>query len=235
MWATLLLYGQIALGSEKKTRILIFSGANNHNWKETTPVLEHILKDDPNFLVKITNHPENITEEQLAEVDVVVSNWNNFKNPEIQWNDAVRKAFIDFVRNGGGHVTIHAGGSSFNDWQEYHQIAAYWGKGTYHGPAHEFTVNPVDVEHPIIHGLKPFKTNDELWNNSRFPAKSITLMTAFSSKEKRGSGKAEPVLTVNSFGKGRCVNFMLGHNKTTMNNSGFKTLLLRSTKWAAHK
>jgi hypothetical protein len=58
-------------------------------------------------------------------------------------------------------------------------------------------------------------------------------MTAFSSKDKGGSGKDEPVLTVNRFGKGRCVNLMLGHNAQSMKSLGFAALLSRSVEWAA--
>ncbi|MBL7214894.1 MAG: ThuA domain-containing protein [Phycisphaerae bacterium] len=229
----LFVFSHIPFGTEHKIQVLIYSGSNNHNWKETTPELERILKNDPNFLVTITNHPETISADQLAKTDVVVSNWNNFGRPELIWPDSVRQLFINFMKNGGGHITIHAGGSSFNDWVEYHQITAYWGSGTGHGPRHEFTVKSTGEKHSIVQGIEPYETFDELWHNTHFPPESTVLMTAFSSKDKGGSGKDEPVLTVNRFGKGRCVNFMLGHDIRAMKNPGFKVLLSRSVKWAA--
>jgi len=228
----LLVFSNLAFGTEQKVRVLIFSGANNHNWQETTPELERILKSDPKFEVTITDHPETITAEELAQYDVIVSNWNCIRKPHLAWPEAVRRAFIQFVKNGGGHVMVHAGGSSFNDWAEYHEIAAYWGKDTGHGPIHEFKVKPTGSEHPIVQGIEPFVTTDELWHGTCFPATSTVLMSVFSSKDKGGSGKEEPVLTVNRFGKGRCVNFMLGHDGRAMKNAGFEVLLSRSVEWA---
>lgn len=72
LWAWLILYGQFAFGVEPAIRVLIFSGANSHNCKQTTPELERILKSDPNLQVAVTNHPETITADQLTECDVIV-------------------------------------------------------------------------------------------------------------------------------------------------------------------
>ena len=212
---------------------LIFSGSNNHKWQETTPAIIEVLKQYPSITVDVTEVPEQMTAEKLKKYDVIISNWNNFSKPELQWSDAAKKAFIDFVQNGKGHVTIHAGGSSYNDWQDYHNITAYWGEDTGHGPYHQFAVQSTNVDHPITKGIKPFTTTDELWHNTHFPAGSTVLMTAFSAKDKRGTGKDEPILTVNQFGKGRCVNLMLGHDAKAINNPGFKNLLYRSIEWAA--
>ena len=138
-----------------------------------------------------------------------------------------------FINIGGGHVVIHAGGSSYNEWQEYHQIAAYWGSGTGHGSHHHFTVKSTGKKHPIVQSVEPFETFDELWHGTHFPPKNTVLMTAFSSKDKGGSGKDEPVLTVNHFGQGQCVNLMLGHDVVMMENQNFQRLLRHSVIWAA--
>ena len=232
-----LLLCQPTVHGQSPIRVLIYSGSNNHNWKETTPQLERILKSDPNFQVTVTNHPEKITAKDLCNVDVIVSNWNNFKKPDLQWQASARQAFLDFVKNGGGHVTVHAGGSSFNDWTDYHKIAAYWATNTRHGPRHEFRVKPTSQAENFLQNVDAFVTRDELWNNTGLPEGSIVLMTAFSAKDKKnGSGKDEPMLTYNMFGKGHCFNLLLGHNAEAMRNRGFEMLLQQSVKFAAgHK
>jgi type 1 glutamine amidotransferase len=229
----LILVSQILLGCEKTVRVLIYSGSNNHNWQETTPELQRVLKQCSVFDATTTEHPEEVTAQQLASFDVIVSNWNNFGNRELDWPETARKAFVEFICAGGGHVAVHAGGSSFNDWQDYHKIAAYWGEKTGHGWYQGFTVEPTDTEHPITRGISDFQVQDELWHNTAFPPESTPLLAAFSSADKAGSGKVEPVLTVNRFGKGRCVNFMLGHDAKAMQNPGFETLLKRCVEWAA--
>ncbi|MCG8698521.1 MAG: PmoA family protein, partial [Bacteroidales bacterium] len=55
----------------------------------------------------------------------------------------------------------------------------------------------------------------------------------YSAKENKGSGREEPVLTVNTYGKGRCVNLMLGHDRAAMSHPKFATLLRRSVTWAS--
>lgn len=227
-----LLSCQFASADEQPIRVLIYSGENNHNWRETTPELERILKRCPTFTVDVTEEPQNVTAEQLANYDVIVSNWNNFRNKSLKWPDPVREAFLSFVRDGGGHVMVHAGGSSFNDWEDYHKIAACWGPKTGHGPVFAYELKPTGADHPITKGMPAYEIRDELWHNTSFPPQSTTLMTSFSPQEQRGSGKEEPILTVNRFGQGRCVNFMSGHDAKSMKPAGFQDVLLRSVEWA---
>jgi type 1 glutamine amidotransferase len=218
--------------SDQKVHALILSGANNHNWSETTPAIKDILTG-AGISTDVTEQPSSLTFQQLSKYDVIVSNWNNFKDRSLDWPEETKQAFLDFISKGGGHVMVHAGGCSFYGWGEYHKIVASWGKQTNHGPKHEFAVNIELPDHPICRGVKSFQTNDELWRNTTFPAGSKVLMTGFSSKESGGSDTNEPVLAVSQYGSGRCVNFMLGHDASTMANHGFKTVLTQSVLWAA--
>jgi uncharacterized protein len=219
-------------------RVLIFSGQNNHAWQETTPVIQKTFNGNACFTVRITDRPDQCTAKELASYNVIVSNWNNYTDgppaPVADWPVETKEAFLNFIRAGGGYVTIHAGGSSFYDWPEYQQIVASWEKGkTNHGRIHPFQVDNVCPDHPIVHDLKSFWITDELWNSSRLPADCKILLTAFSSPESGGSGHNEPVLVVRSFGKGRCVSLVLGHDKAAMANSGWQSLLRRCAEWAA--
>ena len=168
----------------------------------------------------------------LSKYDVIISNWNNYKDKSLDWPEENKQAFLDFISKGGGHVMVHAGGCSFYDWGEYHKIVASWGKRTNHGSKHEFAVSVKLADHPICRGVNSFQTNDELWRNTTFPEGSKVLMTGFSSKKSGGKNTNEPVLAVSQYGSGRCVNFMLGHDAETMANPGFKTVLIRSFLWA---
>lgn len=217
--------------SDRKVHALILSGANNHSWQKTTPAIKDILAN-AGISVDVTEQPSGLTAGQLLKYDVIVSNWNNFKDKSLVWPEKTRQAYLNFISKGGGHVTVHAGGSSYYGWPEYHKIVASWGKQTRHGPIHEFPVKIELDNHPICRGVKSFQTKDELWQNTTFPSSSKVLMTAFTSKESGGSGNNEPVLAVSQYGSGRCVNFMLGHDANTMSNPGFKTVLIQSVLWA---
>ncbi|MBW8036410.1 MAG: hypothetical protein FVQ79_12480 [Planctomycetes bacterium] len=228
---SLLLFSQIVFATEPPTRVLIYSGANNHKWQETTPAIKDILTDAA-ISVDVIDPTGNVTAQLLSKYDVIVSDWNNYKDKSLDWPEENKQAFLDFISKGGGHVMVHAGGSSFYDWPQYHQIVASWGKQTGHGPKHEFPVNIELPDHPICRGVKSFQTRDELWQNTTFPAGSKVLMTAFSSKEFGGNDNDEPILTVSQYGSGRCVNFTLGHGADMMTNPGFKTVLIQSVLWA---
>ena len=224
------------MAAERPVRVLIFTGQNNHDWKTTTPELQKILTSGGRFTVTVTEHPETCNAETFAQYDLVLSNWNTYgsKVTVKEWPAPMRDAFVNFVRNGGGVVVVHAGGSSFPDWADYQKIVGgTWGKGTGHGPMHSFEVKLADANHPIVRGLAPFQTTDELWHRMVVQPDKTVLAIAFSALDKGGTGKDEPIAMVTQFGKGRCFNLVLGHNVQAMQSPGFQTLLLRGAEWAA--
>lgn len=221
-----------AVGAGASMNVLILTGSNNHNWQETTPVMKDILEKS-DCRVDVVTEPEELTAETLAKYDVVLSNWNNWggKKTKAEWSDELRKAYVDFVRNGGGHVMIHAGSSSFFDWDDYQDICcATWEPGkTGHGKKHEFDVRVAKAKHPVTQGLKPFKTTDELWHRALVRPGVRVLTEAYSSATENW----EPSAMAREFGKGRCFALLLGHGGEHMENAGFQELLTRGTKWAA--
>jgi len=218
-----LFFGRFAVADG--LRALVFTGQNNHNWRETTPKLKSILEAGGRFVVEVTEHPEQIDAATLGKYDVIVSDWNTWGKPAgTNWPDAARSAFLDFVRSGRGFVVVHAGGSSFGDWPEYQQIAgAWWELGeTNHGAPHRFTVTPV-ADHPITCGVSPFSTTDELWQKPGIHPAARVLAT----------GDDQPLALVTQFGQGRGFALLLGHSAAFMDNPGFQTLLCRGAEWAA--
>ncbi len=213
---------------------LILSGQNNHAWRKTTPVLRLALEQSERFVVEVLEQPETMTAELLADYDVIVSNHNTFDGGA-EWPEAARSALIDFVRQGKGFVSVHAGSSSFFDWEAYQELViTTWIDGeTNHGPQHTFGVKLTGEEHAITDGVAAFDTFDELWHRAPLQEGAIVLATAFSAEDKGGTGRDEPLLLVREFGKGRSANFLLGHGVRGMSNPTFGLLFARSTEWAA--
>ena len=226
----------ISAMEDNSIEVLILSGKNNHKWKLTTPAIQNILEESGRFNVTVTNNPEYLNPKELDQYDVILSNWNTW--PEVtgqRWNDNLEKAFLDFVARGKGFVNIHAGSSTLQDWPEFQKISGgTWEKGvTGHGPIHTFKVTIENENHPILNGLKDFYIKDELWNNTKFHPDIKVQCSAYSSINKKGTGKNEPVVITSRYGKGRSFYSVLGHNKASMRNSAWQTLLLRGTEWAA--
>ena len=217
----------------RKSRVIILTGANNHNWQATTPELKGILEKSGEFDVEVVTEPENLSAERLSNCDVLLSNWNAFgKEKPAPWSAALRSAYVEFVRNGGGHVVAHAGSSSFYEWDDYHSICcATWKGGTGHKKIHEFEVRATDHEHVVTRGFEKTRTTDELWFRPFVQAQAKVLAESFSET----TGKWEPSALAGRFGEGRCFTLLLGHDVNGMRSDVFKTLLVRGTAWAAGK
>ncbi len=216
-------------------RVLILSGANNHDWHATTPVLKETLESSGRFQVDVETNVPAMTAASFAPYDVLLSNFNFFgkKDAGPVWNADVRAAFVEFIRKGKGFVVVHSGSSVFYDWPEFQQLAGTsWGKHTSHGKIHTNEVRIV-ASHPITEGLNPFTTFDEFWQGVDLAPGTTVLAEATPLKEFGGSGKSEPMALVTKFGEGRGFTLLLGHNARAMESDGFKTLLRRGVEWAA--
>jgi type 1 glutamine amidotransferase len=219
-------------------RVLILSGLNNHDWRSTTPALTRMFQECGRFgVVESNESPGKLDSATFAKYDVVVSNWTPYPDTQRQWPPETEKAFLDFVDKGGGFVVVHAAACTFQVWPEFQRlIALTWEEGhSSHTKYSAFQVKIEDAAHPIVRGMPDFYTTDELYQNlvQVFPQELHVVCKAFSVKEKNGTDKFEPVLVCTQVGKGRGVNFVLGHDVQALQNVGGRTLLLRSAEWAA--
>jgi type 1 glutamine amidotransferase len=205
-------------------------------------------KTDPEFKPKFSNYK------------LVI---NNFGFGAAPWPDETKKAFVEYMKNGGGLVSIHSADNCFPQWEEYNLMTGLggWGgrneksgpyvyfndkdelvrdeskgKGGHHGSQHKFEIVMRNQEHPITKGLpKSFlHAQDELYEQLRGPALNMTILaTAFASPDKGGSGRHEPLLMVLDYEKGRVFHTTLGHAAYSCECVGFITTLLRGSEWAA--
>jgi len=243
-------------------KALILDGQNNHDWKNTTPVIRSILENTGRFTVEVATSPAKggdmaAFKPRFTGNDVLVSNYNG--EP---WSEETRKAFVEFVRSGGGFVTVHAADNSFPEWPEYNEMIGVggWGgrteksgpyirlrdgkfvndltagRGGSHGKQHDFLVEIRNAGHPITAGLptKWMHVKDELYDRLRGPALNVgVLATAFADPAHGGSGEHEPMLMVIPFGKGRVFHTTLGHSVEALKCVGAAATLARGTEWAA--
>lgn len=193
----------------------------------------------------------------FASYDVIVSNYNG--EP---WPEAVQKSFEDYVKNGGGFVSVHAANNAFPQWAAYNEMIGLggWGgrselsgpylrlregtwtkdmtegKGGAHGKRHEFVVDISELDHPVTSGIPQsfLHAEDELYDRLRGPARNVTVLgSAFADEGTGGSGEHEPILMTIDYGEGRVFHTTLGHDVTAMSGLGFQETLLRGTEWAA--
>jgi type 1 glutamine amidotransferase len=220
-----------------KSRVLILSGTNNHDWKRTTPAIQLALEETGRYIVDVEENVIAMQPEAFASYAVVLGNFNTFGKdaPETkEWPAATRQAFSDHMKKGHGLVIVHAGSSVFYDWPDFQNLACgTWKDNTSHGGIHVNRVTFTDTTSPVTQGLKPFWIRDEFWQSIHVasgakPLASVTPDPAF-----KGSGKPEDILFTTESGGARSFAIFLGHDNVTMKNTAWKTLLQRGTEWAA--
>ncbi len=215
-------------------KVLILSGKNNHEWQKTTPVLVRILKEAKLFSVSVTEKPETLLYADLKKYNLVVSNWNTWPDNKQRLDAQWENDFEKYVNEGGGVLSLHAGASSFYDWEAYHRIGiGRWGKETHHGAPTRGKVYGFDQNHPITKGMNAFYIMDEIWEKTDIYPGSKTIGSLAATDEKDGHPIDVQSVFVSQTGKGRCFFTTLGHDERALLNSGLQTLLLRAAQWCA--
>jgi len=239
--AAVLLTVLTACKDEKVYNTLIITGQNNHKWEQSSPVLKQILEETGMFSAEIIKTPEkggdmSTFNPDFSKYKLIVLDYNGDS-----WSDNVKKAFVDYVSNGGGVVVYHAADNSFPEWKEYNEMIGLggWGKrtekdgpyvyykrdqlivdtaagrGGSHGKRRAFTVRTRVADHPVTKGLPArwMHGNDELYSELRGPAKNMQILATAFADTAAGGGtmRDEPMLMTISYEKGRIFHTAMGH------------------------
>jgi uncharacterized protein GlcG (DUF336 family) len=251
--------------NSKPIRILLIDGESGgpyHNWQLTTAVMKKELEDAGIFQVTIATSPrfgEDFSnfKPDFGSYQAIVMNYDA---PD--WPADLRQQFEQYVKNGGGLVTVHAADNSFPDWKAFNEMIGIggwrgrteksgpmWyfkdgklvsdnspGSAGSHGNRLPFQVETRAPEHPIMKGLPRvwMHTPDELYATLRGPGQNMTVLaTAHSDPTNHGTGHDEPMLMVLNYGKGRIFHTTMGHDVAALSGVGFIITFQRGTEWAA--
>jgi type 1 glutamine amidotransferase len=240
------------------------SGGTYHDWQRVTPVLRKMLDETNLFATTVVTAPPangdfSAFKPDFARYQVVVMNYDA---PDQRWSPELKASFEQYVRNGGGFVSVHAADNAFPGWQAYNemigvggwrgrreQAGPYWfvkdgkltsdttaGPAGSHGRRVPYQVTLRDRSHPITKGLPPvwMHQGDELYARLRGPGRNMTVLaTAYSDPQNNGSGRDEPQLMVLSYGKGRIFHTTMGHDINALSSVDFVVTLQRGAEWAA--
>lgn len=234
-----------------------------HRWDQTTPVLRRVLEETGLFKVDVVTAPPagadfSGFQPRFGQYRVVVVNYDA---PDGRWPAQLMASFEDHVRAGGGVVMVHAADNAFPGWKAWNEMngvggwrgrneasGPYWyfdgsrvvadsspGPAGSHGRRDPFVIS-VRAQHPITRGLPAsfMHAGDELYAHLRGPGRDMTVLaTAWSDPANAGSGRHEPMLMVQRYGRGRIFHTTLGHDTAAMSSVDFVVTLQRGTEWAA--
>jgi type 1 glutamine amidotransferase len=220
------------VATPEKLNILILTGRNNHDWKQTTAVLDSTLTGCGLFSIDVTTEPDTLKFEDLKAYNALLDNWNSWPENNVRWPEAAEQGLLDFVHEGGGLLFFHSSTSAFYTWPAFKQLSTgtWILDSTWHGPISHVRVSIQNQEHPITSGLVDFTLRDELWINAEQNEAFTVLGTAVNLEEDTGE---QPAIFVGSYGKGRIFHTILGHDATALRNEGYQKLILRAAEWAS--
>jgi type 1 glutamine amidotransferase len=239
---TLALTPSIAPFAQTKIKVMILTGQSNqyHNWAVSSAAIKRMLDESGRFDVTVVASPAtgqdmSAFRPSFAGYQAIVMDYEGD-----DWPEPTRLAFVEFVKNGGGLVLVHAADNAFPKWSEFLEMSGVGGWGgrderwgpkvrwrdgrvvldsttpgnAMHPARHDFLVVSRAPEHPIMKGLPTewMHANDEIYSQLRGPARNLqVLATASADTAKGGTGENEPMFMTIAYGKGRVFHNTLGH------------------------
>ena len=135
----LLLAGALtASAAGSKIRVLIVDGFSNHDWLQTTALIQGILTPSGFFAVSASTAPQTTNaadwaawRPKFSDYDVVIQTCNDISHGP-KWPEPVQRAFENYVRSGGGVYIYHSAENAFVGWKEYEQMVGLcWRRADY--------------------------------------------------------------------------------------------------------
>ncbi len=198
---------------------LVIGGAS-HDFDFVRLELLKLLAAYPHVRVTVATSFEDL--DSLSAADFVIAYTCN-----VEPSQAAQDALHQFVADGKRWFALH-GTNSVLEWSEAGVEApprartfmeTLGSQFIAHPAMGPFEVEVTDSSHPLVKGIKPFETTDELYLSDFFGEPEVLLATRFSGeapgfiRDQWPDDAARPVLYINRVGDGEVLYFTLGHKR----------------------
>ena len=174
-------------------------------------------------------------------VILVKSDQASKEDKSVWKTDAVQRAFIAYVENGGGLLAVHSGTVPGKDTKALDMLLGC--RFTFHPQACPVLVQPLKP-HPVTEGVEAFCETDEHYRLEILSPDADIIMASYSppqgdaakSKEdpaKNASAWISAAVIVRAQGKGRVCVLTPGHCLPVWLNPQFQRTLVNSLRWCA--
>ena len=214
--------------------MLRHSAGFEHSYLPNAEVaLKEIARHSGLFNVWTTHMCQRITAETLAQTDVLVFATTG----ELPFDDAQKKAILDFVRGGKGFFGIHNAADTCYQWPEYGELVGGYFNG--HPWTQEVWVNVEDRNHPATRHLgKAVKLFEEVYTFKSWDRRKTRVLMSLDNKSVDLAKGNRPdhdygIAWCHDFGKGRAIYSALGHPDDLWYAPWFRQHILGCITWAA--
>lgn len=223
-------------------RVLLLSGGQrqHHGYRDQAFYLAGVLEDTGRYEVTIDEDAAIFETPALKKYDVIVAIADR-RDPEFKLTEEQQRALLDFVRSGGGYVSIHGADNGAPDWvpEMRTMLGGVFSHDTSGGRPDgkvrkgTYPIHIADTSHPITRGLDDFTLDDELYYHIQMEPGVEPLVTA------EFEGRAWPVAWKRTYGEGRVFHTPLGHRdfgpeKTDpLRNPNLTKLVIQGVDWVA--
>jgi len=220
-------------------KVFLLTGGQrqHHGYRDQAFYLAELLENTGRYEVTIGEEAAILETPAIRKYDLIIANADR-RDPEFKYTKPQQQALLDYVRNGGGYVSIHGADNAAPDWlPEWRTMlgGVFSHVGLPDGKVRKgsYVVKIADRSSPITKGLDDFTLQDELYYHMQMQPGVEPLATV------EHEGNAWPIAWTRTFGQGRVFHLVFGHRDfgpgkdDPIRNPNLGRLLTQGVDWVA--
>jgi len=216
--------------------VLLITGIEYHNWRETAPQIAKQLVSCPEIDVRLVANFNILCSDEIFDYDVMFFNFWNSRDDSPSLDDDLALSNIEkFLERGKGIVIYHLAIGVFETHKDRVEkiIGRVYDRALPpHDPFREFDVRVVARDHPIMKSVPDFKIQDELYTCFALEGRPIEILAEADSIVVK---KAFPMAYLHRYGDGHVLTTVLGHDLRALQSQEFVTMLRNAVLWLGHR